>query len=262
MDPIVTGSLISAGASILGGAFGGSKSRRNRDMVAAERKWQQDMRYEDWERQNNYLQRRVIDARKAGLHPLYALGAQPTTSGAMPSTPNMMSTESDAALGQGLANAGQALGQGLSQYAQAKQQKTYNSLVNQKLLAEIGETRARTEATIANQLNATRNFVERSAVASVSRRLSDQYTGVQSRMTPNIMDTPFGKHRTDPKKTTASEVADRYGDIVEALYGMGLLTYDTYKYNLVPKVNRYRKFFYDRYKNSYFKQPSNGGAGW
>jgi len=61
VDPIITGAAISAGAQLLGGAFGArsaSKQVRFQKQFA-----------------KRGVQWRVADAKKAGIHPLYALGA-------------------------------------------------------------------------------------------------------------------------------------------------------------------------------------------
>lgn len=87
MDPIVTGSLISAGASILGGAFGGGGSGttagRYRD---ARFSAHQQRAYDQYNYQHyNSIRARAQDARLAGLHPLFALGAGGSGGGGSPS---------------------------------------------------------------------------------------------------------------------------------------------------------------------------------
>lgn len=68
MDPLITSSLIGAGASLAGGFFG------NKSKADADRK--------NYEMQKEFAQNgirwRVADARAAGLHPLAALGMSPS----------------------------------------------------------------------------------------------------------------------------------------------------------------------------------------
>lgn len=85
MDPLVTGSLISAGGNLLGGIVGrdrqpqwtGTDAWLYRDqrrlMLQAEKRAAQ--------REATALSTRVADARRAGIHPLAALGAQINTMG-------------------------------------------------------------------------------------------------------------------------------------------------------------------------------------
>lgn len=67
MDPVIGGAIISSVAGIGGGIFGDIFGRGSSDIA--------------WDRQKealqNSIQWRVADAVKAGVHPLYALGAQP-----------------------------------------------------------------------------------------------------------------------------------------------------------------------------------------
>ncbi|UOF81632.1 minor capsid protein [Microviridae sp.] len=94
MDPFVTGSLISAGSSLLGGLFGGGSSAKK----------QMRMQY-DYQRKLNQtaVQDRVADATAAGVHPLYALGASLNPGGV--SMPN-----EGPSLGDRLSDMGQNIG--------------------------------------------------------------------------------------------------------------------------------------------------------
>lgn len=66
MDPIITGGLISAAASL----FGGRKSQKSNEAMAREQvKLQKEFA-------QHGIRWKVEDAKAAGLHPLYALGAQ------------------------------------------------------------------------------------------------------------------------------------------------------------------------------------------
>lgn len=73
MDPITTSALISAGSSILGGLFGSSDNKK-----AAKAQAEADERNAALQREfaQNAIQWKVADAEKAGIHKLYALGAQ------------------------------------------------------------------------------------------------------------------------------------------------------------------------------------------
>lgn len=102
------GTLINAGTSILGGLLDRRESRAGRSDAERwnERSYQLARDSFDW--QKSYIQNRVADARKAGIHPLYALG----TPGASASfTAGQSPTGSG--LGTGLAEAGRAIAGGL-----------------------------------------------------------------------------------------------------------------------------------------------------
>lgn len=95
VDPIIVGSAISAGSSLLGGILGSSSAK--------------DQAKQDWKHQlhmaQNQVQYRVSDARKAGISPLAALGVNPISV-----SPSYVGN-SDLGIGE----AGRALGQGISQ---------------------------------------------------------------------------------------------------------------------------------------------------
>lgn len=178
MDPFVTGSLITAGAGLLGGAIGGSKGMSadkafglNHGLMKSQMRFQQNM-------DKTLIRRRVRDAKKAGLHPLFALGATPGNFGTTPG--NFQGMPSENGLGDALANAGQALAHGLQLKQQAKMQKEYNGLLNKKLRAEIKETDARTK----NINVKTGDFVTRSIEASMARNVANQINGTQARNVP------------------------------------------------------------------------------
>jgi hypothetical protein len=93
----VAGSAISAGASLLGGAMSAAASKKIAKMqIKAQREFAQ-----------NGIQWRVSDAKQAGLHPLYALGANTASY-----TPV---SQDSSAMGNAVADAGAYLGKAVDQ---------------------------------------------------------------------------------------------------------------------------------------------------
>lgn len=83
--------LLSGGMSIVGGVISDLFNKENiEDQIAAQREVQQ-----------NAISWRVADAQKAGIHPLFALGAN---------TPSTFPIALDSRIGEGLARAGQDIG--------------------------------------------------------------------------------------------------------------------------------------------------------
>lgn len=100
------GNIISAGASILGGFM----NRASHKDAQAQTAYFADknMRMQEEFAQNG-IRWRVNDARKAGIHPLYALGAS------VPSyTPSSVSFAGDSSLGNSFAQAGQDIGRAIN----------------------------------------------------------------------------------------------------------------------------------------------------
>lgn len=109
MDPYITGSAIMAGSNLLGGLFGerGASSRNDaslafaREQMAAQKEFaQQGIRW------------RVEDAKAAGIHPLYAMGAQVTPYSSVSWSPESPS--------YGMGQAMSDMGQNISRAMQAK----------------------------------------------------------------------------------------------------------------------------------------------
>lgn len=95
MDPITQGAALSAGGSLLGGVMSGASDKK---MLKKQIKWQR-------EQMQNRLQWTVNDAKKAGLHPLFALGGGGGFSPAsvIPGQSNMGNAVADAAASMGRA---------------------------------------------------------------------------------------------------------------------------------------------------------------
>lgn len=90
------GGLISGGASLLGGILGGNSSKK----IAA-----QQMRMQKEFAQNG-IQWKVADAQKAGVHPLYALGANTVSYSPV--------SVGDSSLASGISQAGQDIGRAVA----------------------------------------------------------------------------------------------------------------------------------------------------
>lgn len=95
MAPFPIGSVISGISSLVGGLFGRDANKKAAEQNAAlQREFAQ-----------NGIQWKVEDAKKAGIHPLYALGANTTAA-----SPSYVG---DTSFGTGIANAGQDIGRAI-----------------------------------------------------------------------------------------------------------------------------------------------------
>lgn len=216
---------IASGVGSMLGSLGSSSGRQNRDTQA----WFQKQQFElqkDFDRGN--IRRKVNDARQAGIHPLYALGASST------SVPAYVSDQSTPGKQSNLAAAGQALASGVGTYIQNKQAARMNNLQAEQIQANIQETKARAVATRVRAMNDARDFALGSAQASIKNSVDSQLVGVgKPRVAPQIV-TPVGKLKVDPIMSTSQDVEDRYSDIVGNLYGLGLLGHDIWTKNTGP----------------------------
>lgn len=121
--PAIIGAGISAAGNLLGGLFGNSSARRSE---ARQLKYQKEFAQMG-------IRWRVNDAREAGLHPLYALGAQ---------VPSYSPVQFEDSLGPAISQAGQNIGQAVAMQA-TPGEKLMQQLAIRKLQSEIDETDAR-----------------------------------------------------------------------------------------------------------------------
>lgn len=133
MDLAGVGALLSGGAAVgqlLAGGGGGN------------RRLSQAQGYQNMHLQNeafyNFIQRRVSDAKAAGIHPLYALGASPQFS---PVSVDYY-PDSDSGRWEALGAAGRAA----ERYASARQGRRSEKLRDELLRAEIQKTKTETGA--------------------------------------------------------------------------------------------------------------------
>ena len=123
MDPYVTGSLISAGASLLGGSRRKSTGVRRRDLKKqyhAQRDFQP-------ETERAIMAGRLANAEEFGIHPLVAMGIDPAAGGGFAGQVGMMDENP---IGDVISQLGRDIGQG---YANKKA----NDLANQETQARI-----------------------------------------------------------------------------------------------------------------------------
>ena len=203
------GELLGAGSRILGGLFGRSSRRRAERQAAGQ--FERQMNFAE-DMRDRRIQRTVADANKAGIHPLYALGASQNVS-----APTFIAGQhgSGSGLGTGLAEAAGALGRSLAGKrvtpVQDAQIKMFGAQIEESnaraslARAEADSIRKRTE----QQVNEVRTFPLPSARIP-KRKLSPPMTLVWSKK---------GRGWT-PSRTTPAEVyEEEYGDLGGSLLG-------------------------------------------
>lgn len=126
--------IIGAGAALIGGAM---SDRSNRKAAETTNQVQEQLHRENIALQREFAQAgirwKVEDAKAAGLHPLYALGASPATYS--PSIPAMV-TPDQSGFARGLAEAGQHVGRAI-QAQQTPAQRQAEALSLQLLHAQV-----------------------------------------------------------------------------------------------------------------------------
>ena len=184
-------SLITAGASLIGGALSSRSARKNN-------KAQMDLA-------KNTIKYKVEDAQRAGVHPLYALGA-----------PTMSSSVQTDQMGQAVADAGTAIGKGMtSQYEKEIQRLNLENL----------------EAELTSKKLANADFVKQSINNSNLQRANEKLQN----------HTKIGGININQNKgwSNAEDIETRYGDLISWLYGIGVIGGDL-KENL-PRIEAWQE---------------------
>lgn len=193
MDPFLTSALVSAGSNLLGGFLGRSSQEEQREANAAlQREFAQ-----------NAIQWKVADAKKAGIHPLYAMGA--------PSISPAVSVQSDP-LASSLSSMGSDVSRAMMASATSEQRDKAVSgvteemtrlgleragLQNELLRSQIARLRAAQVGPPAPAIGETENFPVPANPKSEQR--------------PPLM---FGgdRWRTNPNTSPMKAWEDQYGD--------------------------------------------------
>lgn len=189
------GDLLDFGGKIIGGVMNKSAMNKQRDQIDALNR--------------NKIQWTVEDAKKAGIHPLAALGS--------PVAGSFASPVANTALGDAVADGAASLGRSFSKSGSLEIENA--QLTNERLRAEIELTRAQSRTLTARTMNELR--------------------GVD--VAGNKLETPGGLAvggrvlQTNPNFSDAQRWQDRGGDIVENVMGLAAMMADIYQ-TMKPSV--------------------------
>lgn len=127
------GALIGAGASIIGGALGSQSSAdanaSNQSIMEAQLQFQREMA-------QNGVTWKVEDAKRAGIHPIYALGAPPFNP-----SPVAIASQPDNSWANAISDAGQYIGNAVDRTKTTEQKLTAHQEVMQALELENARLR-------------------------------------------------------------------------------------------------------------------------
>lgn len=189
------GTAAAVGGSLLGGAMSDSS---NRGIARANRAMQREFAQKG-------IQWRVADARKAGINPIYALGANTSTPVGQPMT--------GSAKGDAIAEAGQAI----SRHAENRAQEAHE--VNlQKMKADAAKSLAETQL-----------------AASQAKRVD------QATQNDKIMTSVTGSKLDTTGLTPAEDYENMFGGIVGEYEGLKNRAYLWWRDQVYPSVELYKK---------------------
>lgn len=198
--------LISAGTSLLGGLINSSATKKANEASIAQNELAYKRAERDKELDREYQERfarsgvqwRAEDALKAGIHPLYALGANVPTYSGSPISVGSPSLSVDTSMGSAVASMGQDISRGINATRSAS---------------------ARDEAftKTAQALSLQKMGLENDLLASQIKRLqvnsNPPFPGVASGPGgANELMVAGNKIKTDPSTSDMQKFSDRYGD--------------------------------------------------
>lgn len=218
MDPVITGALISGGASLLGGMLSSSSGSKAN---AASLAWQKELA-------NNQIWMRTQDAKRSGISPLAALGANLYQGSWTPTGSSM---------GDAVAAAGSALGDGISRAGQMREARKAQAVQDARLDAE-SKARIFESQTQGLKNLAERDFALEQEKASKFARIGqlvntvqpmpdDKYDPTTSRVTGNAWEArvPFISPLLEmfglPEVTISSDGLSPSGEFWEGRYQEG-----------------------------------------
>lgn len=200
------GGIISAGAGLLGGMMNNNAQQAiNQQNTAAAAEANQ----KNYEAQKEFAQHglrwKVDDATAAGVHPLYALGAQGQSF-----APSFVGSTSESGRpGDGLASAGQDIGRAVAA-TQTLEERAYNASI-----AKLGLERASLE----NDL--LRTQIRRTVMETGPSFPDANAAGSGLEVLKHLFgDVPLGPH------ASANDVQNEYGEVVGDVHGLGRWIHD------------------------------------
>lgn len=201
------GGLISAGTSLLGGSMASKATREaNERAQAAQDQANRTaiaLRDQDHERQERFaqsgIQWRVADAQKAGIHPLYALGATGASYSPSPVSIGTAPVAADTSMGTAVSAMGQDISRALnSTRSQTQRDDAFTKTVQEMSLQKMG---------LENELLASQ--IQRLKVQS-----NPPMPGLVSRAPGGSGDLKVAGMpiKKDPATSDMQDFSDRYGD--------------------------------------------------
>ena len=218
-NPLLAPALISAGGSLLGGLFGSKSAEKRQSESTKLTREQMAMQRQQFDAQmDESIQRRVKDAKAAGLHPLFALGASP---GASPTATIGGQSDSGNLLGEGIGRAARHVAQAFDPATRAQIANLESSTEANFAQAQLYRSQAKRAEVEANS-SAVRTFAatEPAVFGGVPIAKRDAFK------------TPIGVARPG-KYAPVEELEKWYGDIASV---MGALVAGEEMYRRSPSV--------------------------
>lgn len=237
------GELIGAAGSLIGGLF-------NRDSASENRAAQERMAAQNIAQQREFAQNgirwKADDARAAGIHPLFALGAN-TTSFA----PVSVGSAADSSMGDAIASAGQNIGRAV-QAGQTRSERNTATVADALLLEKAGLENELLRTQIMRLKNPPGQPPAMPTLGPSPAGFPVKTDDIKQ--TPDTMPEtarirPFGiPLRTNPWFSDSESIENRYSNVIENAHGIASVPADvvyTFYKDIWPNI-RNQKYSDDR----------------
>lgn len=215
------GELIGAAGSLLGGLFGQSSAR------SAQRQ-QMQLAQQQMAMQREFAQQgvrwRVEDAKAAGVHPLFALGAQTHSF-----TPQSVGISADNSMGDAIASAGQSLGRA-AQAGMSSQERDAATALTTLQLEKAGLENELLRTEIVGKKRAQLGPAMPSLASGGALAGQGDAIALPKPGTARNYETGLGVVRANPSHSQQDDISKEYGDEgLPQLPGQLRFIYDTLK---------------------------------
>lgn len=227
------GNIISAGAGIIGGMLNSKATKENNAAQLAHAQAQMDQQ-ERFAKQG--IRWKVNDARKAGIHPLYALGANTVSY-----SPVSVGSTPDTSMGNAIASAGQDLSRAATATATHPQRANAFSEAAAALSLERGQL----ENNLIRAQIAKLSAQIPPAMPSLDPVVADQHKEAPKWEDQDKISTGF-RWFQHPKWSPANLITDAWGEPAEYAYAIPKIANDLY-WTLMGR---------------HVKRATAGGSGW
>lgn len=180
--------IIGAGASLIGSAISARGASKTRKLAGKQFDAQMD----------ETIQRRVTDAKKAGIHPLYALGA---SSGASPTASISGQSSTGSIIGTGIAEAGRQIQSAMDPVSRAQ-------------VRQLDASAGRDEAEALYIASKTKREEQEAISGPVSTFPATEPSPFRGK--PIGIDTPMGLFKPE-RPNMAEDLEQHYGGAMDAL---------------------------------------------
>lgn len=209
----------------------------NEQQYMSEYEWREAKSTQEQNRYRVQIQQRVQDAKAAGIHPLYALGATQSSSpgGAGPLFSSGGQHPSGSGLGTGVAAAARALGSGVARAGAAKERQVIEAAQVAAYTAAANRDNAYAQKALSETKMAEQSALSMRGIPGELGSAQAWPLGKGPKGSPlekrYVIRSPGGNVTVDPRYSGSQAMEDRYGEIADYVHGFPLYMRERFTQN-------------------------------